>query len=1489
MLRKVRKIFNITIWAVVGVYLLVVVLLNIPTMQTYVGERVSAALGEKIGSNVTIGRVDLGLMNRIIIDNVSILDQSRRQMFGAQRLSAKVRMRDLVRGKITISSAQIFSLKADLYKKEEAKDTNFQFLLNAFKSDNDSKSNPIDLKINSLIIRRSDIVYNDWSEVYEGVISPKHVNINGLSAHIIANKISDDSLNVHIRRLSLQDKSGLDIKKLSLKLIAGRTRATLFDFDLQLPTSQLQINATAEYTLKTDTTTHIENLKYSGRIDNSLLLLSELHVSTAQMDLPSKPITLFSTFEGDTNSIRIRRLELMQGDDFHLNTLAEATRRDSLWSWKANIEELKTNTEGVKNVINSVGIDISLPTFAEQLERIYLAGEASGEGNDISLTGRVATNLGDVSLQIDKIDNTIKGYTTVDSLNLAILTNCSDLGSCNFSIDFAADVVEKKLLLCQATTNIQTLKFRGHNYQNVTLQADYNRAKALLLTADVSDDYGDVNLSINCSNLLETHLTSENLSSKNIKIPTTTCQLSVHNLQPAALNLTDRWKDSAFSFSLDGTFAGSGIENIVGELCVNDFSQISTEEHYNFQKLMLSIESNANGEKNITCKSDFASILMEGKFQYATMYDSFKSTLTTHIPSLPIGISYAKPNNQFDIYATITNSDFAEHILGIPLHLDEPAHIIAKVDDIDHTISVNADAQNFAYGDQRYTDNYLIINSVTDTMRVKANAMSIDHNGNTMQLTISAKAFDNQLASSLFFDSHARNHITGSLNSQTNFNSKSPEGKPAFEIDVLPSSVLVADTTWTINPSHLTYYANYLKVDNFSIRHNQQFININGVAQKNTTNDILVSTKDVNVAYILDFVNFDAVEFNGYATGEAKLTSLFDSPNIMADMEVTQFRFEGGAMGTTHIYIGYDFAVGSITIDAVCREDAWVETDVNGYVSLKNKNIDMTIKAVGSNIDFIEKYCDMFAHVPKARGWGEINIVGPLKELQIMGSARVTGDITIDATQVTYHLDKQLVNFVEDDIVFANDTIIDNRGNKGILTGHLPHHHLGNISYDLLVTATNLLALDLKEFGEDPYLGTVYATGTCRVAEVQGGTLITIDVTPEEGSFLTYDATAPDRVSDSFIHWNDISEKGKNYDSKTDNDISDEERNMLADININFLLRCRDNSELRILMDSRTGDIITLNGSGVITATYYNKGDFEIFGNYEVEHGTYRVTIQDVIQRDFTFKEGGTISFAGDPMEAQLNMQANYTLNSVPLSDINIGNMFTNNNVRVDCIMNITGTPDNPQIDFSLDMPTIGSDAKQMVMSMFNDTEELNQQVVYLIAVGRFLNQGTNNSSTQARYSQTSLAMQSILSGTVSQQINSLLENVIGSKQWDFGANISPGEEGFNDAEYEGLVSGRMFNSRLLFNGQFGYRDNPNATSSFIGDFDLRYLIVPTGSMAVRIYNETNNRYFTKNTLNTQGVSLIIKKDFSSWHDFFRRKKKTKVQEIPSDTLSTNT
>ena len=72
---------------------------------------------------------------------------------------------------------------------------------------------------------------------------------------------------------------------------------------------------------------------------------------------------------------------------------------------------------------------------------------------------------------------------------------------------------------------------------------------------------------------------------------------------------------------------------------------------------------------------------------------------------------------------------------------------------------------------------------------------------------------------------------------------------------------------------------------------------------------------------------------------------------------------------------------------------------------------------------------------------------------------------------------------------------------------------------------------------------------------------------------------------------------------------------------INFNLDLTPAATMKILMDPKAGDYIALNGHGNIRATYYNKGSFMMYGTYTVDHGIYKLSLQDVIRKDFIRSE----------------------------------------------------------------------------------------------------------------------------------------------------------------------------------------------------------------------------------------------------------------------------
>ena len=174
-----------------------------------------------------------------------------------------------------------------------------------------------------------------------------------------------------------------------------------------------------------------------------------------------------------------------------------------------------------------------------------------------------------------------------------------------------------------------------------------------------------------------------------------------------------------------------------------------------------------------------------------------------------------------------------------------------------------------------------------------------------------------------------------------------------------------------------------------------------------------------------------------------------------------------------------------------------------------------------------------------------------------------------------------------------------------------------------------------------------------------------------------------------------------------------------------------------------------------------------------------------------------------------------------------------------------------------------------MVRSLIATEEDRNLQVIYLLGIGRFYTYGQASPQNQ-----TTSAVNSLLSTTLSGQLNNLLTSAIGgaASNWNFGTNLSTGNMGWSSVDIEGMLSGRLLNNRLLINGTFGYRDTPVANTNFIGDFDVQWLLTPSGNMRLKAYSETNDRYFTKSALTTQGIGIQLRKDFNTLRGLFRRR-----------------
>ena len=1413
-MRILKHIINWTVWTFVGLYAVIMLAVHTPLVQRQLGDSVAQLLGDELGTEVHIGRVDLGFLNRLILDSVVVYDQQHQEMLQVARMTAKVDLAPLAIGRISISSAQIFGANFNLYKPSADAPANFQFVLDSLASKDTTSHTPLDLRVNSFIMRHSSVSFNQWDVApTPDKFNPQHINLTNISAHVILKTLTDDSLHVNVKRLTFMERSGLDVKRLSFLLTAGNRQAAFRDFLLQMPGTDFRLDSLiATY----DRNRLRESLQFHGHIDNTNIRPSDFGCILPQLRHYQHPLAIATGFQYQDNTLSVPYLKVKSshGD---IALYADGKYRHPQQgkdSWKLHVSLLEAKTEAFDFVSRNIQ---PLPEIVMRLGDIRLKGDFACDADGaIQATADINTQPGHVEAQGQmKADKQFTANVRTDGLNIGLLADNNKIGKLVTNMQFNG-VLDKQIM---AKGRISRLEYDGDTYTNIDIDGSYttNHLAGLL-----------------------------------------------------AIN------DPKIAARLELNLMGTTLNNTVGVVSIHDLALPEKDYHLDYLRLESGYDE---GRHFVTLNSDFAHAHLAGEFDYATLGHSVANAIGSKLPTLPgLPALTKETKNNFMLQLSMGKTDWLQKLLGLELDIEQPASLKATINDHARQLMLDFDVPSFTYDGNRYTNGSLHVTSPCDTMFLQAAIGKFQEGGQPFALSLDGFAADNNLSFALSWDNNdAEKPFCGVLNATTNLY-RNFDNMPEAHVRIMPSDVVIGNSLWQIEPSDILYSTDRLLIDHVFVHNGEQSLTIDGTASKLKSDSVVVDLNNVEVGYILDLVEFDAVSFAGLASGKAYLRSAFDTPDAFADLRVDNFKFENGRMGVLNAHVNWNNQEKQIDIHATANDGPDAVTYINGYVSPDRDYIDLGISARGTYLDFMHNYTNSFISHITGHGRGDLRLAGPVSAINLMGGLRINGEATITPLNTTYQLRNDTITLVYNEILLDSLPLHDKYDNVAYLSGAVHHRDLTNLSLDLHVDTDQLLGYDFPDFGDQSFYGTVFAAGTVDISMKGNDVNIDCNVTPLKNSVFVYNAAQNDAISDQgFITFIEKASTSNESPAVQQNNAQS------SNIYMNFLVNATPDGTMRILLDDKTGDYITLNGNGSLRASYYNKGTFEMFGTYTVESGTYDITIQNIINKKFQFQPGGTLIFGGDPYAAALNLQALYTVNGVSLSDLSIGNSFSSNTVRVNCLMNIGGQPSAPQVTFDLDLPNVNADEKQMVRSLLSSQQEMNQQVLYLLGIGRFYSQGQNNADQQ-QMDQTTLAMQSFLSGTLSTQINNVIGQFVKNDDWNFGANISTGTEGWNNAEYEGIVNGRMLSGRLLFNGQFGYRERSangmqgigttQANPSFVGDFDVRYLLRPNGNLALKVYNQTNDRYFTRSSLNTQGVGIILKKDFNGLRDFFGIKEK---------------
>lgn len=1476
-LKHLRRTLQWTLGILAGLYFCLILLLSFPTTQRYAGVLLGDALRKLWGWNIRIERVQVGLMTRVILDGVQLWDNNGKQILRVSRLAAKVDIFPiLLENKVSISNAQLFGADARIYQESEGAKLNIQFLIDTFSSKNPDKKSNTSVHIGSILLRHVNAEWNQkWVPETPGRLNPSHIAVNDLALTAHIKLIDSDSINVDIRRLSFKEQSGLNLRKLTLRVEAGNSGLDVENLTLALRNSHISSNSIhADWGYFPSGYLHewIETLRWSGTVQG------EVTPSDFKFILPSlaridDSIRLYLDANGERDNIHLSALRLVDRNSLiNIDINADATQLSTNRNLALKVNRIYVASEAQKFVNIALGKEgTEISPILTNLCYVDLSGNASYQDGSWDAKSIIRCPYGEISINgnMDR-DRALSLQLNTDGIELdKILYNNQKavLGKVELSAELKGQIADDiRNSNLDFALDFPLLTVMNYPYLAVNLQGSVHNQ-----IAQIEFKSNDPNATLEANAHIGGFSKSET--------PFIQTQFGIHNVCLDKLGLTQKYQDMILSGELSADIQGHNINDWVGEITLSNMAIQNSENPMRPVSMIIEQKYTDHDNRLLTIDSEPIQASVSGKYRLETIPRTFNEIASAYLPSIfPPERNSADAHDNVEFTISVRDTSLINRLAGIDLSIPQTASINGFINDDTKSIAFDGDIPLIHYGKEILTQTKFALSSTGQIVETNITTnRKMKHSD--LNLSVKAVTTEDRLRATLNWNKNTPTTQSGEIDLTSTFH-KDFNDQRIIQAWIAPSTINISDTLWQIHPSTIRVNNGVVDISGFRVSDaSGRELRVNGTMSRSNNDTLHVNLNQINLGYIMDLVNFHSVDFDGNISGVAYAYGIFSNPKADGFLRVNNFSFNYGVLGNmdAHVQWGYKPMTLGVT-SSIFDMDAQSQTSIQGDICFeKGKDgLDLMVHTQKFNMFFLNKFTHGIMDDVEGRASGWCRIYGPFNKIDLEGDMNIDEmHAQVPVLNTGFSLRNDSVRIRPGEFYLANARIYDqkydsnSRSNEhqGTVTGWLKHDHFSRMTYNIDMDAHNMFVYNKPEYGENSFYAVVSASGKMTLSGGAGFLRVDMNGSPEEGCTFGYNISSPASLTESkFITYRSFSQKDSIPVVTDTPQASDTEKSISSDLFLNFSFMMNENCPIRLLMDKKTGDYIELKGNGRVMAQFHNKTGVKMYGTYRISDGVYKLSVSDLLRRDFKFQEDGTITFGGNPMMANLNLQASYSVYNVSLDDLGSANLGFHN-TRVDCIMKLSGRPELPMINFDLDMPNASAEEKQMVNSIISTEEERNMQVIYLLGVGRFY---SNSAKYNGNENQGTMAVNSILSSTLASQFNQLLSNAVGNTNWNFGANLKTGQLGWHDMDVSGLISGRMFNNRLLFNGNIGYRSTYYSQRNFIGDVDVQYLLTRNGSVAIKAYNKTNDRYFVQSSLTTQGIGIQLQKDFNRFSDLFR-------------------
>lgn len=1494
-LRKAYKILRNLIVSllltVAGLYVLLYIAVLLPPVQQWICETASRELSDRTGGRVRIGSVRIAPFNEVELYDVDISDPQGAPVMKAESLGGGISLGRLIfDGRVVITFAEVIGLDAHITQAAPDAPLNIQFLIDAFKSKEKKKPTRFDIVLNNVILRDCSVSFDkEWlPRRGDGRFDLAHMFVTDLSADLRLPVLKNDEVKVDLRRLTFRERSGLDVEKISgqfhltqgllevenpviefpgTHIFPGNMSFELngwHDMGRQLLARPLRLSLDEATITPSDFSCFLPALaNYRQTVWLTVdATYHDGHLSVANLDIISQP-GLSLELQGDVRGIT-----------------------GPLEEMKADFPVLRLSASG--EAINSIVTDFAhLPQstldFITRLGDVELNASVAGSARGARFDGHVSVAQGEADIDAEyrmSQDGTryLDGKVHTSLFELGSLLDNEDFGSITADVD-AGIAFKGKDISGHAKLDVPLFTYKGYPYSAISGEMD-KRGDQIEGEVHVADPNLDFDI--------------EGTAALRGAASMLDVRADVRTLNLSALNLGTPYDDISVTGTLDASLTGNNLGNVEGYLDVSGL-RFSSARYPEIVCDNIHLESQRRElPHSLTLTSDYVDMSVIGEYDLAALPASFKELVSYFLPDLvPPGKIQGGAAQDFDFTILYKKDSGLLERVKSPVTLFEDLMLKGSFDSQRGMARLDMDIPYMRQGKDKLLKNTrlsLDVDTAADRCRLLLGTVVPNKKGD-ISFNLEGNASDGVLDTDLSWDLGRKRAYKGNVSLSTTFGKDLESGHDVVDVTVNKSRFEVNDTTWHIDPASIRYSDKSVRINGVKVHRAGQYALIDGTATASPEDTVKVSLRDIDLDYVFETLAIEYVQFGGRASGTLSASSVFTKAPVVCtdDLVVSDMTYNHCVLGDAHIKSHLDMERKSVYLDADILERRDRVARIYGDIFVVGDSLSLFCEADKVNVAFLQPFMAAFTSSVEGRASGKVHLYGTFKDIDLTG--RVFADslrMKVDVLN-TYYTVRDSVLLTPGNIIIDNVTVRDREGHTALLNGRVMHEYFHNPRFDFTFTnARDFLVYDTNAAINPIWYGTIYGNGTGSMHGVPGFIDIKVDMTTAPRSTFTFVLSDTEEAeSFEFLTFTDkrkealeaaMVEKHVTEDTRPWYVREFEERlksgGSHADTPTRYAMDIRvtatPSSDLTIVMDPVAGDKIKANGEGALRMSYNSEGELDLYGTYTISKGSYNFTMQDVIVRDFKIREGSKITFTGDPLAADLDITAAYRVNT-SLTDLDKSfaddRELNRTNVPVEALLRVSGPMQSPDINFDIELPTLTEDVSRKVKSIISTSDMMNRQIVYLLALNRFYTpdyMGTDGSNNE---------LASVASTTLSTQLSSMLGEL--TPGWSFSPYFRTERGDFSDMEVDLALSSTLLNNRLVLNGNLGYRDKATSSTTFIGDFDIEYMLNRSGSLRLKAYNHFNDQnYYLRSALTTQGVGIIFKKDFNRFlPGIFRRKK----------------